>query len=121
MAYDKNMTLLDIKDTLEAESLKSKPIELLTLSACKTSVGDDRMLLGFSGLAVKSNVLSAVGSLWSINDDATMEFMRLFYDGMNKSLNKAQAVREAQIAMIKNKKFKHPFFWAPFILIGSWQ
>lgn len=121
MAYDKNMTLLDIKDTLETEALKSKPIELLTLSACKTSVGDDRMLLGFSGLAVKSNVLSAVGSLWSINDDATMEFMRLFYDGMSKSLNKAQAVREAQMTMIKNKKFKHPFFWAPFILIGNWQ
>lgn len=121
MAYDKNMTLLDIKDTLEAESLKSKPIELLTLSACKTSVGDDRMLLGFSGLAVKSNVLSAVGSLWSINDDATMEFMRQFYDGLSRSLNKAQAMREAQIAMIKVKKFKHPFFWAPFILIGNWQ
>lgn len=121
MAYDKNMSLLDIKDTLEAETLKAKPIELLTLSACKTSVGDDRMLLGFSGLAVKSNVLSAVGSLWSINDDATMEFMRLFYDGMSKSLNKAQAMREAQVAMIKNKKFKHPFFWSPFILIGNWQ
>lgn len=121
MAYDKNMSLLDIKDTLEAETLKAKPIELLTLSACKTSVGDDRMLLGFSGLAVKSNVLSAVGSLWSINDDATMEFMRLFYDGMSKSLDKAQSMREAQIAMIKNKKFKHPFFWSPFILIGNWQ
>jgi CHAT domain-containing protein len=121
MAYDRNMTLLDIKDTLEAENLKSKPIELLTLSACKTSVGDDRMLLGFSGLAVKSNVLSAVGSLWSINDDATMEFMRLFYDGMSRALNKAQAMREAQISMIKTKKFKHPFFWSPFILIGNWQ
>ncbi len=121
MAYDQNLSLLDFKTSLEAESLKQEPIELLTLSACKTAEGDDRMLLGFSGLAVKSNVLSAVGSLWSINDDATMEFMRLFYDGLNRSLNKAQAMREAQINMIKNKKFKHPFFWSPFILIGNWQ
>jgi CHAT domain-containing protein len=50
-----------------------------------------------------------------------MEFMRLFYDGLNRSLNKAQAMREAQINMINNKKFKHPFFWSPFILIGNWQ
>jgi CHAT domain-containing protein len=121
MAYDQNLSLLDFKASLEAESLKLEPIELLTLSACKTAEGDDRMLLGFSGLAVKSNVLSAVGSLWSINDDATMEFMRLFYDGLNRSLNKAQAMREAQINMINNKKFKHPFFWSPFILIGNWQ
>ena len=121
MAYDKNLTLLDFKNSLETDNLKREPIELLTLSACKTAEGDDRMLLGFSGLAVKSNVLSAVGSLWSINDEATMEFMKLFYQGLGQSLNKAQAMREAQVSMIKTKKFRHPFFWSPFILIGNWQ
>jgi len=121
MAYDQNMNLLDIKDTLETESLKAKPIDLLTLSACKTAEGDDSMLLGFSGLAAKSNVLSAVGSLWSINDDATMEFMRLFYDNLAKSNNKAEAMRKTQITMIHTKRFRHPFFWSPFILIGDWQ
>lgn len=121
MAYDRNMTLLDIKDTLEVDKLKEAPIDLLTLSACKTAEGDDTMLLGFSGLAVKSNVLSAVGSLWSISDNATMEFMRLFYDGLDHSLSKAQAIREAQINMLKNKQFRHPFYWSPFILVGNWQ
>ncbi len=121
MAYDQNITLLDFKNSLEEDNLKREPIELLTLSACKTAEGDDRMLLGFSGLAVKSNVLSAVGSLWSINDDATMAFMKYFYAGLNQSLNKAQAMRAAQMMMIKDKKFKHPFFWSPFILIGRWQ
>jgi CHAT domain-containing protein len=121
MSYDKNISLLDFKSTLEATNLKKQPIELLTLSACKTAEGDDRMLLGFSGLALKSNVLSAVGSLWSIHDEATMEFMKLFYEGMGRSLNKAQSMREAQLSMLKNKKFRHPFFWAPFILIGNWQ
>jgi CHAT domain-containing protein len=121
MAYDQNMSLLEIKDTLEVDTLKTKPIDLLTLSACRTAEGNDSILLGFSGLAVKSNVLSAIGSLWSINDDATMEFMRLFYDGLAESNNKSLAMRKAQVAMIKNKEFRHPFFWAPFILIGDWQ
>ncbi|MGR8928990.1 MAG: CHAT domain-containing protein [Gammaproteobacteria bacterium] len=121
MTYDQNMTLLDIKNTLEAENLKAKPIDLLTLSACKTAEGDDSMLLGFSGLAVQSNVLSAVGSLWAINDAATMEFMRLFYDELAQSHNKALALRKAQVAMIKSKKFRHPFYWSSFILIGDWK
>jgi CHAT domain-containing protein len=121
MAYDQNVNLIDFKNSLDADSLKREPIDLLTLSACKTAEGDDRMLLGFSGLAVKSNVLSAVGSLWSINDDATMEFMRLFYQGLDHSLNKAEAMRDAQVNMIKSKKFRHPFYWSPFILIGNWQ
>ncbi|WGS86514.1 CHAT domain-containing protein [Methylomonas sp. UP202] len=121
MAYDQNLTLLDFEGSLGGDRLKSEPIDLLTLSACETAEGDDRMLLGFSGLAVKSNVLSAVGSLWSINDQAATEFMHLFYDGLGNSLNKAEAMRQAQIAMIKSKRFKHPFFWSPFILIGGWQ
>lgn len=121
MAYDQNLSLLDFESSLGADQLRQEPIDLLTLSACETAEGDDRMLLGFSGLAVKSNVLSAVGSLWSINDQGAMEFMRLFYQGLDKSLNKAEAMRQAQVAMIKSKRFRHPFFWAPFILIGSWQ
>lgn len=121
MAYDQNLSLLDFESSLGADQLRQEPIDLLTLSACETAEGDDRMLLGFSGLAVKNNVLSAVGSLWSINDQGAMEFMRLFYQGMGQSLNKAEAMRQAQVAMIKSKRFRHPFFWAPFILIGSWQ
>ncbi len=121
MAYDKNLTLLDFEGSLGSDRLKQQPLDLLTLSACETAEGDDRMLLGFSGLAVKSNVLSAIGSLWAINDQAAMEFMRLFYDGLSNSLNKAQAMQQAQVAMIKSKKFRHPFYWSPFILIGSWQ
>lgn len=121
MAYDQNLTLLDLQNSLGSTESNKAPIDLLTLSACETAQGDDRMLLGFSGIAVKSNVLSAVGSLWSINDEAALEFMKLFYDGLNKSLNKAQAMQQAQVEMLKSKKYRHPFYWAPFILIGNWQ
>ena len=121
MTYDQNLSLQDFEKSLKSEKLKKDPIDLLTLSACETAQGNDRMLLGFSGLAVKSNALSAVGSLWSINDDAAMQFMKNFYSGLYQSLSKAQAMRQAQIAMIKSKEYSHPFYWSPFVLIGNWQ
>jgi CHAT domain-containing protein len=79
------------------------------------------MLLGFSGMAIKSNVQSALGSLWPIDDEGAMEFMTLFYQGINKSMAKARALQEAQVAMIKSTKFKHPYYWSPFILTGNWR
>jgi CHAT domain-containing protein len=121
MAYDKNVNLIDFRSIFDSEQLLAKPIQLLTLSACQTAQSNDRMLLGFGGLAVKTNVLSAIGSLWSVNDQATMEFMGLFYSKLEQGENKAQAVQSAQVAMLKNKQYKHPFFWSPFILIGNWH
>ena len=121
MTYDRNLTLQDFEGSLETEKLKQHPLDLLALSACETAQGNDRMLLGFSGLAVKSNALTAVGSLWSINDAAALQFMKTFYTGLNQSLTKAQAMQQAQVAMIKSEKYHHPYFWSPFVLIGNWQ
>ncbi len=78
------------------------------------------MLLGFSGMAVSNNVRSALGSLWSIDDEGALEFMRLFYSGLNRSLGKAEALREAQVAMLQSAKYKHPYYWSPYILMGDW-
>ena len=50
-----------------------------------------------------------------------MEFMTLFYQGINKSIPEAQALQDAQVAMIKSPKFKHPYYWSPFILTGNWR
>lgn len=121
MAYDSTLSLDTFQHILTTDRLREKSIELLTLSACETAEGNDRLLLGFSGMAIRSNVLSALGSLWSINDEGTMAFMKAFYNGLNKAEAKAQALREAQIAMIKSEKFKRPFYWSPFILTGSWE
>ncbi len=121
MAYDKNISFQDFDDTLKNKNLKQNPIELLTLSACETAEGNDRMLLGFSGLAVKSNALSAVGSLWSIDDSAALQFMKTFYGGLNNSLSKAKAMQQSQVAMIQSHEFHHPYYWSPFVLIGNWQ
>lgn len=121
LAYDEILSLENFQGSLEADKLKRQPIKMLTLSACETAQGNDRMLLGFSGMAIKSNVESALGSLWTIDDEGTMEFMKLFYAGLNQSMQKAQAVQHAQVEMINSRKYKHPYYWSAFILTGNWK
>ena len=119
MTYDKNLKLNELKTMLSDDKLKNNPIDLLTLSACQTAEGDDKALLGFSGMAIKSNALSAIGTLWSVNDVATAQFMDNFYTNMVK-VPKAQALRQVQINFINSKDLKHPHYWSPFILVGNW-
>jgi CHAT domain-containing protein len=120
MTYDKNLKLNELKSILNDDNLKNNPIDLLTLSACQTAEGDDRALLGFSGMAIKSNALSAMGTLWSVDDVTTAQFMDVFYTNLSK-MSKAQALRQVQISFINSKDLiKHPHYWSPFILVGDW-
>lgn len=119
MTYDHNLKLDDFKVMLSGENIKKNPINLLTLSACQTAEGDDRALLGFSGIAIKTNALSAIGTLWSVDDTATAKFMDVFYGNLSK-LPKAEALREAQLALLRDGSLKHPHYWSPFILVGNW-
>ena len=99
----------------------SPPIELLVLSACQTAKGDNRATLGLAGVAIRSGARSTLASLWTVNDESTAQFMIKFYQELlNSGVTKAEAVRQAQIYLLKQSKYKHPYFWAPFILVGSW-
>lgn len=97
-------------------------IELLTLTACQTAVGDERAALGIAGIAIQAGAKSAVASLWSIDDEATAQVAERFYQELLKpGLNKAEALRAAQLALIEEGgKFSDPYYWAPLILIGNW-
>jgi CHAT domain-containing protein len=101
-----------------------EPIELLTLTACETAVGDNRSTLGLAGVAIRGGVRSAIATLWSISDDRyTAELMAQFYEQLQQpDVTKAEALRQAQIAMIRSDNYvkQHPYRWAPFILIGNW-
>lgn len=121
LAYDQPLSIDNLSISLGTDQLKQNPIDILTLSACDTAKGNDRMLLGFSGMAIKSNVYSALGSLWSTSDKGALEFMKLFYSGLNQSMRKVDALKAAQLNMLKSTEFNHPSFWAPFILTGNWQ
>lgn len=121
MTYDDLLHLPQFQSLLESEALQRQPIELLTLSACQTAEGNERAPLGLSGAAIKANAHSVLGTLWPIADVAAKAVMEQFYTGLAQGhLSKAQALRQAQLQLLRSQDMAHPFFWAPFILIGNW-
>jgi CHAT domain-containing protein len=120
MAYDNVIKLDDLEKLLKQDKGAQRGIELLTLSACETAEGDDRAPLGFTGAALRAKARSALGSLWPISDEAASQLMANFYTNMTQHLGKAEALRQAQLELLKNPKMSHPFYWSPFILVGNW-
>ena len=126
---------------------RSPTVELLVLSACRTALGDEEVKLGFAGLAVQSGAKSALASLWYVSDEGTLSLMTQFYHHLRTNL-KAQALRQAQIAMLRGEvkiengviifdnmdkriqlppeladiatvNLQHPYYWSAFVMIGS--
>ncbi|NEQ44737.1 MAG: CHAT domain-containing protein [Leptolyngbya sp. SIOISBB] len=98
-----------------------QPIELLVLSACQTAEGDSRAALGLAGFAVRSGAKSTLATLWAVNDASTGSLISEFYQQLAQEQRpKANALREAQISMINSDEFSHPYYWAPFVLVGNW-
>jgi CHAT domain-containing protein len=84
-------------------------------------VGDERAALGLAGVALKAGTRSAIASLWFVNDESTAILTSEFYRQLkNVNLSKAQALQLAQQKLFTIKKFQHPAYWAPFLLIGNW-
>lgn len=118
-------------------------VELLTLSACDTGYGgktaDGREIEGLGVLAQRKGARSIMATLWPVNDESTRDLMVGFYGSYLKpDLTKAEALRQAQLALLgepdkaagakptrlvnaASKRFAHPYFWSPFILIGNWR
>ncbi|CAK0760059.1 hypothetical protein CCP4SC76_3260013 [Gammaproteobacteria bacterium] len=121
LTYDQHLTLDRLEKSLRISQYRENPVELLTLSACETAAGDDRAALGLAGVAVKAGARSAVASLWLVNDQATAELIGDFYAHLHRGgLNKAEALRQAQMDLMKDPRYRHPAYWAPFLLIGNW-
>ncbi len=121
MAFDDVIHMDDLDQWLKSDKLAQSPLDLITLSACRTAEGDDRAPLGFSGIAVKAKASSALGTLWTVNDDAASRLMTEFYRALSKpGTGKAQALRQAQQALLKEPGFEHPYYWAAFVLVGNW-
>ena len=101
-------------------------IELLVLSACETAKGDRRAALGLAGLALQAGARSTLATLWKVSDESTAMLMNHFYhyqEAKNSDLSKAEALRHAQLKLLENPErddWKHPYFWAPYTLIGNW-
>lgn len=98
----------------------ASPIELLILSACQTAAGDNSAALGIAGVAAHSGARSVLASLWQINDDYTPVFMNVFYKQLYSGATRAEALQKAQLELMRNEEYKHPYYWASFILVGNW-
>ena len=122
--YNQTLTISELDQLIRDVSDPSRePIELLTLTACETAIGDNRSTLGLAGVAVRAGVRSAIATLWSVSDESTAELIAGFYDRLqDPSLTKAEALQQAQLAMLDSDSAvrRHPYRWAPFILIGNW-
>ncbi len=141
---DRRLTLSEMTKL----NLNDPPVDLLVLSACQTAVGDKNAELGFSGLAIQAGVRTALASFWYVSDAGTLALMSEFYQRLKQSFDKADALRQTQIGMIRGTVYvksgelvssrgpvtlppvlqgsspnptslSHPFYWAGFSLIGS--
>jgi CHAT domain-containing protein len=121
LTYDNKITLNHLEDLIRLSKVRNEPMELLTLSACQTAVGDDQAALGLAGIAVKAGVRSALATLWFIDDTATSQLIGEFYQQLQQeNLSKAKALQTAQLHLLNKSRYQHPVFWAPFLLVGNW-
>jgi CHAT domain-containing protein len=112
--------------------------ELAVLSACETARGkihSGEGMLGLSWAFFVANCPAIVVSQWEVADESTAALMVEFYRQLKSALSdantvsgqsparitKAEALRQAQLALLQTEQWKHPFYWAPFILIGDWR
>jgi CHAT domain-containing protein len=121
LSFDEKLNMNKLEQLIGLSRFRDKPIELLTLSACQTAAGDDRAALGLAGIAIKAGARSAVAYLCLINDKAASHLVSEFYRQLKDTKSsKAQALRNAQTHLINDTAYQHPYFWAPFLLIGNW-
>lgn len=122
LTFDDRIHLNELESMIRPRQYADTPVELLCLSACKTAAGDDRAALGLAGIAVKCGARAALASLWYVSDEVTSQVMTGFYERLFKTpaMSKSEALRQAQIAVLKDLRFNHPGYWAPYLLIGNW-
>lgn len=97
-----------------------KIIDLLSLSTCHSARGDNRAVLGLTGIAVRAGARTAISSLWEAQDEYTTQFMLHFYEKLTEEgVTRAKAFADAQRALIATEP--DPYVWAPYVLVGNWQ
>lgn len=109
--------------TLEIFNLRLSA-SLVTLSACDSGmnvVGGGEELFGLMRAFFVAGAASLLLSHWAVNDRSASIFMQMFYRNLKSGQTKAGALRVAQRALLDHTfdtKYEHPYFWAPFFLVG---
>ena len=112
-------------DLMDIVALPLEEIELAVLSACQTALGDDgtgREITSLAHTFEQTGAAAVIASLWSVSDASTSELMVDLYARLREAdATRASALRGAQLEMLASERFAHPYYWAPFILIGNWH
>ncbi len=112
-----------ILTALEAANLDLWGTKLVMLSACDTGIGEVRVGEGVYGLRrafVLSGAESLVMSLWPVSDYVTRQMITTYYTELKNGRGRGEALRLAELSMLKHKGREHPFYWASFIESGEW-
>lgn len=108
--------------TYEIFNLKLRA-ELVILSACRTAQGKHMAgegILGFTRAFLYAGASSVVASLWQVADASTAQLMIEFHRRLaTKPGGTASALRAAKLALIEDERWAHPYYWAPFVLVGE--
>jgi CHAT domain-containing protein len=101
------------------------PVDMMVLSGCQTALGKQMRGEGLIGLTrgfMYAGAPRVLASLWNVNDLATAELMKAFYEGiLGEQLRPAEALRRAQIEMWRKPNRSAPYFWGAFVLQGEWR
>jgi len=109
----------------EIFGLNLKQANLVTLSACETALckiqgGED--WAGMSRGFIYAGTPSILATLWSVEDKSTSILMKNFYENwLQKGMTKPAALRQAQLDLKAIPEYSHPYYWAPFVMIGDWR
>lgn len=132
LAWDQLVNVKQLDQMLQAQGTapgtgpgqapgRPSAIELLVLSACETAAGDDQALLGLAGLTVKAGARSTLATLWSVDDAGSAALMGAFYRAITQpGMGRAQALRQAQLALLRDPNYRHPLYWAAYVMVGNW-
>lgn len=121
LTFDDKLTMTQLERLVGLFRYRQDPLELLTLSACQTGIGDDQAALGLAGIAVKAGARSALATLWYINDEASSELVSEFYRRLKEgTVSKARALQLAQWKLLSDRVYEHPAYWSSFLLLNNW-
>ena len=109
--------------TMEIFNLDLSRSKLITLSSCETGLGkllNGEGIIGLSRAFIYAGSPSILSSLWKVKDSPTSLLLQGFYSNIkNNNISKAKALKNAQLQFINDAKYRHPFFWSSFIIIGD--
>lgn len=122
VANEEVIRLPELREIIERNRARGDALDLLVLSACETAVGDDQASMGLAGATVQAGALSAIASLWQVDDLGTSALMREFYAHYRRGRSRSEAIRDAQLALLQGGGDNaRPRIWGAFELLGAWR